>query len=215
MTSNRYLAAGALALGVLISSAACAPGPYYGYGRPTGRVVDYRELDRRAYDNGFRDGARIGEVDARDRRDFRVDRDRVYRVAEDGFYHQGAYSREQYQRMFRQGYEAGYSQGYDRVGRAYGGNGRRVTPGIVIQPPYSGSSNNGYYNSTAAQNGYRDGIEAGRDDARGRGAYDPVRAKRYREGDHDYSNRDGSRDEYKREYRAAFQQGYEQGYREF
>ena len=41
-----------------------------------------------------------------------------------------------------------------------------------------------------------------------------VRAKRYREGDHDYNDRYGSRDLYKRDYRAAFTQGYEQGYRQ-
>ena len=66
----------------------------------------------------------------------------------------------------------------------------------------------------AARNGYRDGLEAGRDDARHRERFDPVRARRYREGDHDYDRRYGGRDEYKREYRAAFQQGYERGYRD-
>ncbi|OLC78801.1 MAG: hypothetical protein AUH72_15365 [Acidobacteria bacterium 13_1_40CM_4_65_8] len=66
--------------------------------------------------------------------------------------------------------------------------------------------------SPAGQNGYRDGLGAGRDDARSRRAFDPVRAKRYREGDNDYDNRYGSRDEYKREYRSAFQQGYRDGY---
>ena len=40
----------------------------------------------------------------------------------------------------------------------------------------------------------------------------PIRAKRYREGDHDYDSRYGSREDYKREYRAAFEQGYREGY---
>jgi hypothetical protein len=75
-------------------------------------------------------------------------------------------------------------------------------------PPVS----RGRYISIAAQNGYRDGIEAGRDDARHRERYDPVRAKRYRQGDHDYDRRYGSRDEYSREYRSAFEQGYRDGY---
>src|SRR5437773_2143876 len=70
----------------------------------------------------------------------------------------------------------------------------------------------GGYGSPAAQNGYRDGLEAGRKDARDRERFDPVRAKRYRDGDHDYDNRYGSRDVYKREYRAAFEQGYREGY---
>ncbi|MCU1384860.1 MAG: hypothetical protein JWL71_3557 [Acidobacteria bacterium] len=70
----------------------------------------------------------------------------------------------------------------------------------------------GRYISVAAQNGYRDGIEAGRDDARHRERFDPVRARRYRQGDHDYDRRYGSRDEYRREYRSAFEQGYREGY---
>jgi hypothetical protein len=70
------------------------------------------------------------------------------------------------------------------------------------------------YGSVAARNGYRDGIEAGRDDARHRDRFDPVRARRYREGDHDYDRRYGPRDDYKRDYRVAFERGYEQGYRQ-
>lgn len=212
MTFPRYLAAG-LALGVLVSAPACATNGY-GYGRGYPDARDYRELDRRAYDNGFRDGVQNGEHDARDRRDFRVDRDHDYRSADDGFYRQGGYGRDQYQRMFRRGYEAGYEQGYERMARSYGGyRGRTVSPGIVIQPPVVGAPGGGYgYNSPAAQSGYRDGFEAGRDDGRDRDRFDPRQAKRYREGDRDYDRRYGDRDDYKRAYRAAFEQGYREGY---
>jgi hypothetical protein len=63
--------------------------------------------------------------------------------------------------------------------------------------------------------GFKDGVDAGRDDARHHERFDPIRARRYREGDHNYDRRYGSRDDYKREYRAGFQQGYEQGYRQY
>ncbi|MGH9696933.1 MAG: hypothetical protein ACRD5Z_22500 [Bryobacteraceae bacterium] len=63
--------------------------------------------------------------------------------------------------------------------------------------------------------GFRDGVGAGRDDARHHERFDPIRAKRYRQGDHDYDRRYGARDDYQREYRAGFQQGYEQGYRQY
>jgi hypothetical protein len=66
--------------------------------------------------------------------------------------------------------------------------------------------------SRAAEIGYRDGIEAGRDDARHRERFDPVRARRYRSADHEYDRRYGSRDEYAREYRANFERGYRDGY---
>jgi hypothetical protein len=79
----------------------------------------------------------------------------------------------------------------------------------VFGRPYPSS----VYSSPAAEVGFRDGLAQGRDDAGDRRRFDPVRASRYRSGDHDYNNRYGSRDDYRREYRAAFQQGYEQGYR--
>ena len=64
----------------------------------------------------------------------------------------------------------------------------------------------------AEEIGFRDGLEAGRDDARHRERFDPVRARRYRSADHDYDRRYGSRDEYARDYRAAFERGYREGY---
>ncbi len=68
------------------------------------------------------------------------------------------------------------------------------------------------YVSVATQSGYRDGLDAGRDDWRHRERFDPVRARRYRDGDHGYDRRYGPRDDYRREYRSAFEQGYREGY---
>jgi hypothetical protein len=193
-TFQRSVPAFLLAAG-LLAAPACATGrPYYGAQR------DYRDFERRAYDDGYRRGFDMGQRDARDRRDFRVDRDRAYRDADNR--RNGGYD---YARFYRDGYRQGYSEGYSRIAR----NDRRVYPnGGVFDPRYGGR-----YTSPAAQVGYRDGLEAGRDDVNDRNNYDPRRAKRYREGDHDYNDRYGSRDQYKNEYRAAFIQGYEEGYR--
>ena len=68
------------------------------------------------------------------------------------------------------------------------------------------------YESVAARNGYRDGLDEGRRDARHHERFDPIRAMRYREGDHHYDRRYGPREEYAREYRAAFERGYREGY---
>jgi hypothetical protein len=84
---------------------------------------------------------------------------------------------------------------------------------VFGSPGNNGNRGGERYNSPAAQVGYRDGVEAGREDADDRKPFDPRRSKRYREGDHDYENRYGSRDAYKQEYRGAFTQGYEEGYR--
>jgi len=194
-TLQRSIPAFLMAAGLLTAPACAAQRPYYGAQR------DYRDFERRVHDDGYRRGFEQGQRDARDRRDFRVDRDRAYRDAG-----RGQRDRDQYARFFRDGYREGYTEGYNRIGRFD----RRVIPnGPGAVYPGNGRA----YSSPAARLGYRDGLEAGRDDANDRGSYDPRRSKRYRDGDRDYDNRYGSRDQYKQDYRAAFVQGYEEGYR--
>ena len=82
---------------------------------------------------------------------------------------------------------------------------------------YGGYGNGGYasrVNSVPYQNGYRDGLEKGREDGRDRDSFDPVRHSRYRSGDRGYDRRYGSKDQYKLVYRDGFESGYSQGYRE-
>ena len=211
----RYLPTLLLAVGVALASSACAAG-IYGAGYPRGGVYN-RDFDRRAYDNGFREGVEEGQNDARHDRDFSYQRHDEYRDADQG-YHRGDGDRDFYRRSYRQGFQAGYSESYNRNARngRYGRDQRGGSyPPAATYPAYPPTSDRGYGSngSVAAQNGYRDGLEAGSNDARDRERFDPVRAKRYREGDHDYDNRYGSRDDYKRDYRAAFQRGYDEGYR--
>jgi hypothetical protein len=191
-----------------MATPACASTGYYRYQERRGP-----EFERRAYDTGYRDGLSHGEHDARDRREFRVDRDGDYRHADDG-YHREYGDKDDYRRAFRRGYEAGYTEGFNRFAR-------RGAPAVVVPPPvvYQNAPPavayprvEGRFESLAARNGYRDGVDAGRHDARDRNRFDPSRAKRYREGDHDYDRRYGPREEYKREYRAAFEAGYREGY---
>lgn len=197
----RYLPAMLLAVGVWIATPACAA-QMYSY---RGDRDSYRELERHAYDNGFREGVEEGRNDARRHRDFSYQRHDEYRDSDQG-YHRRDGDRDLYRRSYRQGFQAGYSDAYNRNA----GYGRNTYPTYRTYPTYPASR--GGYASPAAQVGYRDGLEAGRKDARDRDQFDPVRSRRYREGDHDYDNRYGPRDAYKREYRAAFEQGYRQGY---
>jgi hypothetical protein len=205
--TKRYLPALMLAVGVAMAAPACAA-QTYGYGRNTGYA---RELERRGYEFGYREGVQEGQNDARRGRDFSYQRHDAYRDADDGF-RRGDGDLNLYRRSFRQGFQTGYNEAYNRYARRGGnrrGNGSYGYPGTY---PNAGYGTSRGYRSPAAQTGYRDGVEAGRDDARDRNRFDPVRAKRYREGDHDYEGRYGSRDDYKREYRAAFEQGYREGY---
>lgn len=211
---TRYLPALLLA-GAAISTTACAD-TIYASGYPRGGVYT-RDLERRAYDNGFREGLEEGQNDARRNRDFSPQRHSEFRDADQG-YHRDYGDREFYRRNYRQGFQTGYAEAYNRNARngrddRYGRDERVYVPPVVIAPGYP-SNRGGYgaYGNVARENGYRDGVEAGRSDARDGDRFDPVRAKRYREGDHDYNDRYGSRDDYKREYRAAFEQGYREGY---
>lgn len=113
MRGTRILAAGLLAAGIGIGAPACAAHAYYETGQPRYAPDDFA---RRAYDNGFRDGARHGADDARSRRDYRFDRDRDFRRGDDG-YHREFGDRDFYRREFRRGYEAGYADGYRRFDR--------------------------------------------------------------------------------------------------
>ena len=70
------------------------------------------------------------------------------------------------------------------------------------------------YGGAAFDNGHADGYEKGLDDGRDRRPFDPVRHRRYREGDRGYDGRYGSRAQYENVYRDAFRRGYEMGYRD-
>jgi hypothetical protein len=171
-------------------------------------------VDRLAYDTGYRDGRDAGISDARSNRRFDYSRHEEYRRADVGY--RGYGDRDDYRRQYRQGFAAGYDEGYRQFARGGGYRGPAIGPPEADRSPgypvYRGGP--GVYSSPAANNGYRDGYDQGRDDARHGRRFDPIGAKRYRSGDHDYDRRYGSLDEYKRDYRAAFERGYDQGYRE-
>jgi hypothetical protein len=205
LTQFHTVSAALLVAGLSIAAPACAT-QTYGYHGPRGGYG--REVERRAYDYGFRDGVRAGERDGRSGRSFSYNRHDDWRDADQG-YERRYGDRDWYRRTYRNGFEAGYTDAYNR----YGNYGRypRTYPSYPAYPDVRGGR--AALRSPAAQVGYRDGFEAGRDDADDRRAFDPQRSRRYRDGDHEYNDRYGSRDEYKREYRAAFQQGYGEGFR--
>jgi hypothetical protein len=71
------------------------------------------------------------------------------------------------------------------------------------------------YPTPAFDRGFRDGLEKGREDARDRDSYDPVRHRWYRSGDRGYERRYGLKDAYRNIYREGFKAGYDEafGYR--
>jgi len=106
MFKSRYASTCMLA-GVLLTAPACASSGYL-----SARVsYSAPDFERRAYQNGFDEGIRHGERDARDRRRPAFDRDGDYRDADRG-YHRRDGDREVYRRSFREGYRAGYERGF-------------------------------------------------------------------------------------------------------
>ena len=165
----------------------------------------YQVANRRAYDNGYRNGLTRGEEDAQTGRTFSFARNPDYRDADLG-YRPGAIDLREYQRAFRQGFEAGYSDAYDRAERDHAVGPRLAEP----IPPTAPSAED---LTPAEQIGFRDGYDAGVKNAHDREPYDPLRADRYRDADHHYNSRYGSREAFKHDYRLGFEHGYDQGYR--
>ena len=111
MTKLRILSAALLAAGTIATTSACAT---YGYAaRPYDNGGPYQDIQRVAYDNGFREGVRAGEHDGRDGRRYEPSRHDDWRDADDG-YHRNYGDRNWYRKNFRTGFEAGYAQGYRR-----------------------------------------------------------------------------------------------------
>jgi hypothetical protein len=109
---NRYISAVAL-ITLLAATPACAQTyGYGGYGRYPDRGYA-REIERRAYDKGYREGLEEGRNDARHHRDFSPTRHGEYRDADDG-YHRGDGDREFYRRNYRRGFDSGYRESYER-----------------------------------------------------------------------------------------------------
>ena len=111
MNVRLFLPATAVAV-LLVTTSACASGGYYqrDADRPS-----YRQVEDRAYRNGFDQGRVQGENDARRGRSFDYDRHSEYRNARIGY---GGYgNRNEYRNVFRRGFEEGYNQGFRRFAR--------------------------------------------------------------------------------------------------
>jgi hypothetical protein len=126
-------------------------------------------------------------------------RDRNARVIYGDDYDTGRYRNDRY----------GTGRVYENERRS----GNTVTDAIrdrILRERYPNSRNSAY--SAAYDNGFRDGLEKGREDRGDNDSFDPVRHSRYRSADRGYNSRYGTREQYKLAYRDGFEAGYSQGY---
>lgn len=208
MKRIRILAAAAV-LSILPAFAGCAYAQYGGYGSSGG----YRRVA--PYDIGYEEGREHGVRDGRQGRRFEFRDSNEYRRADRGWNGRYYGNRNAYRAEFRRGYERGYRDGYNSIG--YRGRDQGRYPGRAYPNRYPGGAYPGGrygYLSPAAEHGFREGYEKGREDLRDGDRYDPRRHGWYRDGDRHYDRRYGSRDQWKNEYRRAFLEGYERAYRE-
>ena len=79
----------------------------------------YYESRRVAYDNGYREGIKEGERDAKRRDAFNYQDERTWQRGDKG-YRRSYGDPVRYQQTFRTGYAAGYSDGFRRYAPSYG-----------------------------------------------------------------------------------------------
>ena len=151
------------------------------------------------YDEGYRQGLRVGEDHGRRGQQFNFGIAAEYRQGDYGW--RPSYgSRDQYRADFRVGFERGYRDGYDRFSNYRSG-----------PPPWSNGRARGY-SDLAYTNGFNDGYKEGLNDGRHGHRNDPYAESRYRNGDHGFENWYGSKEQYRWNYRDSFRRGYERGF---
>ena len=69
------------------------------------------------------------------------------------------------------------------------------------------------FDRVSFENGYHDGYDQGRSDAKDRDQYDPASHSRYKSADRKYEKEYGSKDRYKAVYRDGFLTGYAEAFR--
>ncbi len=193
-----------------LALAAAAPAHAQGWAPTAARYAndDYRasyaDAQRAAYDNGYRSGLKRGAQAVRDHRPLDIERERDYRNADEG-YNRGLGDRNRYRDAFRGAFAQGYREGYSQRGV------RTPLPGSATDYGlgYGGTASFG-----ARQNGVADGYKKGLDDVNDRKTPDVSRQKWYRNGDHEYDSRYGTKEIYRVEYRRGFEEGYNRAYRE-
>jgi hypothetical protein len=152
------------------------------------------------------------------RDDYRSAYRRGFEMAYDDFTHNRdrRYTRADVERVLGGNLKEVYNDDrYDRYDRDDRDTGRRDDRGRDWN---SDRDRNGGYdrndmNRVAQQNGYREGLRQGQDDASRRRGFNYENDSRYRDALSGYRSEYGNRDDYRRAFREGFRQGYEEGYR--
>ena len=165
------------------------------------------------YQHGYRDGLRQGR-DNRNRHEEHDFNTSDYKRADEG-YERYMGEQDDFQHGYRDGYKAGYDDGY---------YGRQVRPDVYgLDERYDpdrlprGDENTDAYSSrgysdVALDTGYRDGLQAGRQDLDRHKDFHPDKHEAYEDADHGYQKNYGDKNRYKEQYRRGFTRGYQDAF---
>ena len=166
-------------------------------------TVAQRNVVQQHYQRGYQDGFNHGRQD-RMRGARHDDRGGQY----DRHGNSGRYG-EQAQYAYRDGYRAGYEAAYRQASNrgVWGGPGPNDR-GVWGVP----GNGRGGYMQLAYDNGYRLGLQAGREDRSAGKPFDVQRHGTYRDADNGYHSSYGNKEAYRQQFRQGYMQGYQQGY---
>jgi hypothetical protein len=228
----------AMMLGIAIASGASTQAQYRDYGRDSygqqgtwskERTRDYAY--KLGYHNAYTEARRAYNSGVRPNyRDMAG-----YRNDSNGYLDYMRY-RDDYRSSYRRGYEAGFNDSMNNRARRYDRADVERVLGRDLERTYESddryddrdyrdrdyrNDDRDYRRGTgrgeafriAQENGYRDGLRQGQDDANRRRRYDYNDDSRYRDASSGYRSEYGNRDAYRQEYREGFKRGYDEGYR--
>src|SRR6266404_5998223 len=152
------------------------------------------------YQHGYRDGLRQGREDLYRHEEHNFNTGEFKRADEGYDRYMGEH--DDFQHGYRDGYKAGYDDGY------YGRQMRSDIYGLEDADAYSRWG----YSDVAQDTGYRDGLQAGRQDFDRRKDYRPEKHDAYEDADHGYHKSYGDKNRYKELYRRGFMRGYQDAF---
>ena len=165
------------------------------------------------YQHGYRDGLRQGRED-RNRHEEHDFNTREFKHADEG-YERYMGEHDDFQHGYRDGYKAGYDDGY--YGRqmrsdVYGLDERYDPDRYPRRDEDADAYSKWGYSDVAQDTGYRDGLQAGRQDFDRRKDYHPEKHDAYEDADHGYHKSYGDKNRYKELYRRGFMRGYQDAF---
>ena len=162
------------------------------------------------YQHGYRDGLGQGRADRshHKKHDFNT---RDYKRADAG-YAKYMGKHDDFQHGYRDGYKAGFDDGYygNPIRSDVYGLDDRYDPDRLPRRSEDANAYRGWgYSDVASDTGYRDGLQAARQDVRDHKDFHPDKHDAYEDADHGYRSDYGNKNAYKQQYRKSFIQGYQ------